>query len=391
MFVLETDTQQYFAPFVHLRLTAAGVEVITPSPARAEPWHLVIVECFVNHPTVQAAFSKYGDVLRASRLCSDASVDLSFALTAESSDLLMFGKRVAICPQSSSEFAYRLAIGTAYSDAAASEPLLQTLRSYQIHDFSDFSRQSATVSLSLCRRYRLSCELPELNREEFSRVATGLFSEGMLTSPVNQVHLEQFRRYSSFCPSYGFSRGTPIDRFYLQQFTSQIAPGITGRLLELGGQNLNRERYGFTNVEEYVTVDVDPTSGADVIADIQERDTFPAGSFDIIIAFNVLEHCRQPWKVIDNIHHWLRPGGKTFCEVPNAQRIHRDPKDYWRILPDALEDLFSTFRWSRIQTYGNLCTLIAAHCGLAAEELEMVDLLRTFPEHPVISCVTAER
>ena len=79
------------------------------------------------------------------------------------------------------------------------------------------------------------------------------------------------------------------------------------------------------------------------------------------------------------------------CAVPNVQRIHRDPRDYWRILPDALEVMFQDFNTVRLATYGSLVTAIAALSGLAAEELSSEDLAASNPQFPVVSTVIAEK
>jgi tellurite methyltransferase len=50
-------------------------------------------------------------------------------------------------------------------------------------------------------------------------------------------------------------------------------------------------------------------------------DLFPAGSFDIILAFNVLYHgYRETFdKAVRLIHKWLRPGGQLFFTCPTRR------------------------------------------------------------------------
>ncbi len=44
---------------------------------------------------------------------------------------------------------------------------------------------------------------------------------------------------------------------------------------------------------------------------------FPPNSFDVITAFDVLEHVYQPREFLDRVLSWLRPGGIFFARLPN--------------------------------------------------------------------------
>ncbi len=193
------------------------------------------------------------------------------------------------------------------------------------------------------------------------------------------------------CPYFGYSRGTPIDRHYLNLFLSGARSEIHGRTLEIGGTAANAERYGLIAVSEFVTVDVSADVSADLIADVQDPGVFAPGSFDSILAFFVLEHCEDPRKVVDNVHRWLKPGGRFFCVVPTAQRVHDAPRDYRRILPDALASLLSPFGDCQHEIYGNLATTLASLTGLAVEELQAALLEPSDPRYPVVACARARK
>ncbi len=51
---------------------------------------------------------------------------------------------------------------------------------------------------------------------------------------------------------------------------------------------------------------------------IEEAD-FPAGHFDVITMFHVLEHLEDPAKALKRISSWLKPGGHLIIEVPNIK------------------------------------------------------------------------
>lgn len=59
------------------------------------------------------------------------------------------------------------------------------------------------------------------------------------------------------------------------------------------------------------------SSGAEVfVGDIMDA-PFPANSFDVITAFDVLEHMDRPREFLELILYWLRPGGIFYGRVPN--------------------------------------------------------------------------
>jgi SAM-dependent methyltransferase len=49
---------------------------------------------------------------------------------------------------------------------------------------------------------------------------------------------------------------------------------------------------------------------------------WPEHSFDVLILSEVLEHLRDPWRVLERLRPLLRPGGRVFASTPNV--AHRE-------------------------------------------------------------------
>jgi len=62
--------------------------------------------------------------------------------------------------------------------------------------------------------------------------------------------------------------------------------------------------------------------------------------FATILCLSVLEHCRQPFRMAENIQRLLAAGGVLYISVPFAWEIHSYPDDYWRFTPAAVRLLF---------------------------------------------------
>jgi 2-polyprenyl-3-methyl-5-hydroxy-6-metoxy-1,4-benzoquinol methylase len=71
-------------------------------------------------------------------------------------------------------------------------------------------------------------------------------------------------------------------------------------------------------------------SGAQVfVGDILDA-PFPAGSFDVITCFDVLEHLYTPRRVLSRVSEWLKPGGIFYVLVPNIDSAEgRAFGSYW--------------------------------------------------------------
>jgi SAM-dependent methyltransferase len=361
-----------------------------------EPAALFMLELFVHHKDIADAHQVYSELTEALR--SDRAPKLAeIKIPQPAPTLLLIHDSVVICPASSASEARKLTnlrnkANWGITSTFSSERVRSAMREVGAMDLTIVSRRTPLVGNAVASSFSLRA-WPDsgLNVDEFSVRAESLARNGLLSIPFREVHLGDFGLAHPLCPDYGFSRGTPIDRFYLSQFVGEVRDRIVGSTLEVGGRTHNRKLYGLTATTEYVTMDVAAGSNADIEADVHNPLVCPARRFDSIIIFNVLEHCKEPWTVVDNIHRWLKPGGRVFCVVPNAQRIHRGPQDYWRILPDAMRSLFRRFATTTVKGYGNLLTSNASMCGISAEELRSEILNMVDERYPVMLSVVASK
>ena len=208
---------------------------------------------------------------------------------------------------------------------------------------------------------------------------------------VGEINWGDLRRANPFCPRFGYSRGSPIDRYYLNLFVAEIRDQVRGDVVEVGGNNCNKNEYGFSRASRYRGLDVVASPGVDLVGDAAQPQCLPPSSLDGLVIFNVLEHTPRPWEIVANMRLWLREGGVACCMVPNAQRLHKAPEDYWRPLPAALMEMFTGWSERRLYQYGNPVSTVASLMGIAAEELKEAELLDYHPDYPVVSCIFAKK
>ena len=195
--------------------------------------------------------------------------------------------------------------------------------------------------------------------------------------------------YRPFSRAWGYDRGTPIDRVYIEDFLRLHAEDVRGACLEV----LNADytvRFGGSRVSRRDVLDINPTNTlATIVADLGEVDSLPADRFDCVIFTQTLHLVPDMRTAVANVWRSLVPGGVLLLTVPALGRHDTRPgshHDRWRVTGTGLEWLLSALPASRAttSTYGNLLTCTAFLYGLAAEELTPEELQVTDAQFPLI-------
>jgi SAM-dependent methyltransferase len=194
---------------------------------------------------------------------------------------------------------------------------------------------------------------------------------------------------------YGYDRGTPIDRHYLEGFLHAHSDLVNGRVLEVKDDAYTR-RFGADHVRRSTVVDIDPTNQeATLIADLGQPGCLPNEAFDCIICTQTLQFIPNPHLALANLKTALAPGGALLLTVPCLSRISvgLPASDYWRWTPTGLQALLGRL-WRgpvTIQGLGNLRACVGFLLGEAAEELPPTMLAVVDPAFPLIACAVARR
>lgn len=205
-----------------------------------------------------------------------------------------------------------------------------------------------------------------------------------------------------FCPTrplshrYGYDRGTPIDRYYIECFLEEHRKEVRGRVLEVK-DSAYTERYG-SAIERSDVLDIDGANPrATVIADLTAADSIPTDSYDCFILTQTLQFVYDLRAAIAHAHRILRPGGVLLATVPAVSRLPSENEgvsDYWRFTIPSCTLLFGEiFEPSRMKicSYGNVLTANAFLLGLAHEELSRRKVSLNDPYFPVIIAVHATK
>ncbi|HSJ86014.1 MAG TPA: methyltransferase domain-containing protein [Anaerolineales bacterium] len=191
---------------------------------------------------------------------------------------------------------------------------------------------------------------------------------------------------------WGFDRGRPVDRYYIDSFLEGQSKDIHGRVLEILNSDYTR-RFGCC-VEQADVLDINPANRqATVIADLAAADCIGADSFDCFILTQTLQLIYDVKSAIAHSYRILRPGGVVLVTIPAVSRLAGEGyTDYWRFTPASCARLFGEIfgpEQVTITAYGNVLSAIAFLEGMACEELSKRELDVIDESYPVLLAIRA--
>jgi hypothetical protein len=135
-------------------------------------------------------------------------------------------------------------------------------------------------------------------------------------------------------------------RIHMQQFFSRSER--VGKVLDVGAQYCSYYPLFGDKCESYTSMDLVDTPIVDIVCNAEEMPV-EDGSYVLVLSTQVLEHCKNPHRIVDECHP--------------VYPVHGYPADNWRFMPDGLRHLLRAF--SRVEVLGELDfaeTLASVNC-----------------------------
>jgi SAM-dependent methyltransferase len=137
-------------------------------------------------------------------------------------------------------------------------------------------------------------------------------------------------------------------------------------------------------VTDYVGVDRVGELTQPTVVGTAEALPVPDASFDVVLCTMVLEHVRDPRRVLGEVRRVLVPNGRVVLTVPGVWPTHEAPHDYWRFTRFGLEELMREFRLEGdLIALGGLWAVVGQMAVLAMSPIRIVRQLV-----PVVNVVT---
>jgi SAM-dependent methyltransferase len=216
--------------------------------------------------------------------------------------------------------------------------------------------------------------------------------------PVGRAKLGHLRRTTPISDEFGYDRGLPIDRYYIERFLAENPSDVRGAVLEFKDPAYV-QRFGGDAVTSIDVLNLEQDRPqTTIVADLSVGDGLPAERFDCIVCTGVLQLVDDLHAAIHNLRRMLRVGGVLLATFPGITRIAREPggrgEDQWRLTSTSARRLFGDVFGPgsvEVEWYGNPLAAIAFLTGLATAELTPEELDARHPDFEVLLAVRVVR
>ena len=199
--------------------------------------------------------------------------------------------------------------------------------------------------------------------------------------------------YNQFLSNdYGDSRGTPITRFYIQDFFLNLNHFDWGNCLEFG-DNRYIKQFGKNVTENHTFKFSNKFKHHDNIfyGDLTKFSTLPEKKFDLIVCTNVLNFIFDVKSAIRGIHRMLKKNGKCIVTVdgPSSHISRFDMErwgDFWRFTNLSAKKIFEqlNFKVEKNITYGNPYACSAQLNGFSTQDIDQSKLFPSDQDYQLL-------
>lgn len=199
---------------------------------------------------------------------------------------------------------------------------------------------------------------------------------------LGRVNLGDLRRTTPLCNLYGYSRGDPVDRYYIEKFLAAHASDVRGRVLEVGDHTYTF-RFGGERVTQSDVLHIARAhAGVTIVGNLETGENLPSDTFDCFICTQTLNFIYDLEACMHHARRCLKPGGVLLLTVGAITPFSREEQEhwhaYWRLTSPALRHLaahaFGPQADVSVVGYGNVLAATAFLYGMAQAELTKAEL-----------------
>lgn len=214
---------------------------------------------------------------------------------------------------------------------------------------------------------------------------------------MGSIRRGDFNRVKPFSKQFGYDRGGPVDRYYIENFLQQNAALIKGRVLEIG-DNEYTLKYGGSSVIQSDILHVDEKNPkATFVGDLSNAPQLPDNSFDAIVLTQTLHLIYNYMDALKTCIRVLKPGGTLLLTVPGISPIAYDQwGEYWlwsfnkASMTRIMEELLPTGSLE-INSFGNVLAATSFLYGVGIGEMKKEEMDHNDWHYPVIITVKATK
>jgi hypothetical protein len=192
---------------------------------------------------------------------------------------------------------------------------------------------------------------------------------------------------------FGFERGKPVDRWYIERFLNEHRADIRGAVLEVA-ESTYTQWYGDGQVTQSDVLHRQGNDESTIVGDLTTGEGLPQQAYDCFICTQTLPFIYDVHAAVQGMANVLKPGGIVLATVPGMSQVSRDDKrdwgDWWRFTSQGTQRLFEeAFDEVEVQAHGNVLSAAAFLYAYAAEELTEAELAHRDPDYELLITVRA--
>jgi len=211
---------------------------------------------------------------------------------------------------------------------------------------------------------------------------------------VGKINFGDLRRMKPMSHDFGYVRGGPVDRYYIEKFLLNSSSDIKGTVLEVGDNKYTND-YGKQSVIKSDILDVNrENKKATIIADLTDAGHIPSNTYDCIILTHVISMIYDYASALRTVHRILKPSGVLLLTSGVGFKIHQNPNCdiHWNISDICFKKILGEFfSADRITTnrFGNIFTFACFLYGIGRKEISEKEYNFNDIDYPVIFGVRA--
>jgi hypothetical protein len=217
-------------------------------------------------------------------------------------------------------------------------------------------------------------------------------------SIFKKIKLQAILNEKPVSDKFGFDRGTPIDRYYIEKFLSENKAAIKGKALEIA-EDTYLKKFGARETERNILHFDNTNPVATIVGDLSNKNTLPKDTFDCFICTQTFNFIYDFNSAIAGSHYLLKPGGTLLatlaCMSPISKYDADRWGDFWRFTPQSAQRSFELVFGAgnvSISCYGNSAAAALFMKGYALEEVkDSVNLDHKDELFPLIIGVKAKK
>lgn len=193
---------------------------------------------------------------------------------------------------------------------------------------------------------------------------------------------------------FGFDRGKPVDRYYIETFLKDSQRHIKGHCLEIH-DNKYTLIYGKNEVTKSDVLDIDTNNKfANIYGDLRKLDNIKDNTYDCLLITHTFGMIDDYESAIKECWRILKPSGTLIATVSSIGPIYDIENNFWRFTEASIKYIFKKYFNKNslyIRSYGNIFSAQAFWVGLSTEELNNQELNYNDPRFSVIIAVRATK